>query len=44
MAIRTDAELILVVAIDLEMVGVGPDSRHEAVLQVSVVNYDGKVL
>lgn len=37
-------ELSRVVAIDCEMVGVGPDGKENALARVSVVNYSGDVL
>lgn len=43
-AVRNEAELTKVVAMDCEMVGVGPDGRTDALARVSVVNYAGDVL
>lgn len=43
-AVRVDASPTNVVALDCEMVGVGPDGRTDALARVSVVNYAGDVL
>lgn len=43
-AVRVDANPTNIVALDCEMVGVGPDGRTDALARVSVVNYAGDVL
>lgn len=43
-AVRSKAEPTSVVAMDCEMVGVGPDGQTDALARVSVVNYAGDVL
>lgn len=43
-AVRHDAEHTPIVAMDCEMVGTGPDGRHDVLGRVSVVNYLGDVL
>lgn len=42
--VRPDANATNVVALDCEMVGVGPEGRKDALARVSVVNYAGDVL
>lgn len=43
-AVRPDARLTKIVALDCEMVGVGPDGKTDALARVSVVNQTGDVL
>lgn len=43
-AVRSDANATSIVALDCEMVGVGPGGKTDALARVSVVNYSGDVL
>ena len=41
---RGDGRLTRAVAIDCEMVGVGPDGEHSILARVSIVNHFGKLI
>lgn len=43
-AVRRNADVTPIVALDCEMVGVGPEGRQDELARVSVVNYTGDVL